>query len=275
MNQRTYFRASSAVLLGLVALAPSALAVTTVELNLAADWPNGQPAFDITYKDNSPVQDIRMNVNPTKIRAWSSVPAYNMATVCLDIGEWLGIPKEKFDILSSAGNLAGINPNWGNPADPVGNGNAKKALNAAAYIADKSGLAGTYTAGQQTIEYAALQLAVWETLYDSPSATDYGFGSGRFKINTPYASMSGTRKAIYDQANSYLDLIRLLPHKFEDVTPMVFNILKPSDGSGQELFFEIGSIHVVPEPTTYLAGALLLVPFGVSMLRLVRNKPTV
>jgi hypothetical protein len=31
---------------------------------------------------------------------------------------------------------------------------------------------------------------------------------------------------------------------------------------------------VVPEPSTYLAGALLLVPFGMSTLRVIRKRPT-
>ena len=49
---------------------------------------------------------------------------------------------------------------------------------------------------------------------------------------------------------------------FEDGTDMDFN----------DLVVEVSCVTPVPEPTTMIAGALLLLPFGASTLRMLRKK---
>ncbi len=194
------------------------------------------------------------------------VPAFNIKTVCLDVG--ITLASTEYMLVNPAG-LDGINPDWGNP---VTSEQAAKALNAAAYLVQASGIK---TAANQTAEnFQALQLAVWETLYDYDAAYNNAatsFDNGRFTVQSMW-SVSGNPNA---KAKTYIQNVINAKNSALGVPEMKFQVLRPKNDNSQELFFDFGSITVVPEPTTYLAGALLLVPFGVSTLRLLRRKPAV
>ena len=117
-------------------------------------------------------------------------------------------------------------------------------------------------------QVSAMAIAIWEALYEGSGTFDVTSGGGPgdyFKV-----SGSGT---VYDDvtslANSWLD----------DSTAYY----TANGGFGYDLtWFQeqdtpdvqslIGPVNPVPEPSTYLAGALLAVPFFASTLRLRRRK---
>ena len=111
------------------------------------------------------------------------------------------------------------------------------------------GLWGTYFAGATTpAEAAALQVAVWRAvnLGDHPVTLNFNLGDA-------------TTLAAYNRA-----------------TVMLANLTSEASLVGL-----VGSVAdntqgfvVVPEPTTMIAGALLLLPFGASTLRMLRKNRT-
>lgn len=145
-------------------------------------------------------------------------------------------------------------------------------INNAAYLWNLYGMAivnntgGVYT-GNQDSAAAALQLAVWEVLYDS---TGYGqLGGNRWNAPT----LTSTTATYY---NGFLTALTTsgLNHAIYTGNILESTIALTQDGQsggGQE-FFLLGT--PVPEPTTMMAGALLLVPLGMSTLRILRrNRP--
>jgi hypothetical protein len=98
-----------------------------------------------------------------------------------------------------------------------------------------------------------VQLAIWDALYDNGD----GALSGKFRSSTDFSLyLSGPNNSL------------LLPA--ESGTWWM-----PTDSYGnlredQGLMGNV--VTPVPEPTTVLAGALLLIPFGLSTLRIVRSK---
>jgi len=113
------------------------------------------------------------------------------------------------------------------------------------------------------MDKVALQLAVWEALYDTgATVSSYGFGSGRFGAAANAAALTDGASAIAE-ALIWLGETR--------TTSYAGYLLLPDDGYSQGV---LGGVTPVPEPTTMIAGALLLVPFGASTLRVLRrNQP--
>ncbi len=156
----------------------------------------------------------------------------------------------------------GINPTWGaTPAD------AAIAIQNASYLYDN--LKTSLLVGGTAQDQAALQLAVWAALYDSSSTTpvaNWGTvlanGSGaRFTINGAASSDPGAVVEAINILNAYLGGAN---------SPIDYKgyLLKPTDPSAQELLY---CPTPVPEPTTVLAGMLLLLPFGASTIRHIRR----
>lgn len=101
---------------------------------------------------------------------------------------------------------------------------------------------GSYAAGATTAkEAAALQIAIWKTI-DSAMSTysltfsDYGTSGAVVRADAMLAALGSTSASLMA------------------VTSKMQDFLVP-----------------VPEPTTMIAGALLLLPFGVSTLRILRK----
>ncbi len=207
----------------------------------------------------------------TMMQVACSIPTFT--TICTDIGGtvYLGYQYVYSDP-QVFNNQDGIRPSWG-----AGNGeialdtpwadltpgqqaNASAAIQAAAdiFYTHRSVL----TTGSTT-DKAALQLAVWEALYDTAAnATAYSLaeGEGRFSVN------SGDSAAIAE-AKQWLSEV----HRNAGYTGFLLIPTPEAQHSlnAQEVFY---SGTPVPEPTTLIAGALLLLPFGASTLRLLRRR---
>jgi hypothetical protein len=139
----------------------------------------------------------------------------------------------------------------------------------AAYIWNTFGMNivdNTDSVGVQNQRAAALEFAVWTALYDS---TGYGKLDAPSNFVAPTGLMDATTLSYY---NAYL-----LALKSASSIPLYTgNVLEGQGavsggaGSGQsQEFFMLGT--PIPEPTTMIAGALLLLPFGASTLRFLRK----
>jgi hypothetical protein len=179
----------------------------------------------------------------------TTVPGYkDFITVCLDLNGRIRINTTyTFDELPFSGQ-SGLNPKWGQPSDGSA---AYEAINNAAYL---------YVNNHPTTAkgWAALQLAVWKALYDTDKT---GAITGtRFNVlSDPYGAWTTAQGWLAGLAG------------VEDY--YVGYLLKPLDVNAQELLIGDGlsSLIAVPESTTVIAGALLLLPLGVSTLRFVRK----
>jgi len=181
----------------------------------------------------------------------SGVPGYNdFTTVCDDLNGRIYLGSTyAFDEVAFAGQ-SGLNPNWGNPIDtPPSTAIAYQAINNAAY------LLATFHPTDAT-GWAALQLAVWKATYDTgPNGKIVWGNAARFVVN------SDANSGAWAEAVAWLnDLSRN--------TDYIGYLLKPELASGQELFIDVTP---VPETTTLIAGALLLLPLGANTLRFSRR----
>jgi len=123
----------------------------------------------------------------------------------------------------------------------------------------------TIIASGNAAQGSGLALAMYEALYDS---TAYGLtdtaDAGRFYVT---AGLSGSVLTAY---NSYLGVLNGVSSAASVSANLCNgNILRSAEtGAGQDL---IWNITPVPEPTTIVAGALLLLPFGASTIRFMRK----
>lgn len=110
---------------------------------------------------------------------------------------------------------------------------------------------------------SALQLAIWEVLYEYPITGGFSLGTGTgFKVTSGDGS-------IISSANTMLaSLTYGTPDPSLNTT--FWNAAK-ADGSARSSQDLIGPFAPVPEPTTCVAGALLLLPFLASTVRVWRK----
>ena len=190
-------------------------------------------------------------VGGVHVTSASGVPGYNdFTTVCDDLNGRIYLGSTyAFDEVAFTGQ-SGLNPKWGNPMDtPPSTAIAYQAINNAAY------LFATFHPTTAT-DWAALQLAVWKATYDTGPNGQIVWGTGeRFVVNSDAGS------GAWLEAQT---LLNDLPRN----TDYVGYLLKPVDASAQELFIDVTP---VPEITTLMAGALLLLPLGASTLRFSRR----
>ena len=195
----------------------------------------------------------------TKSSGDASMPD-SFLTVCLDIGGTLLMAKTYgYSASTPFAGQSGINPLWGsgNGGGLNNSANATAAIQAAANIFYTH--SSVLSSGTPT-ERSALQLAVWEALYDTTAgSTTYGLSDGRFKIT------SGDAAAI-TLASSWLSAV-------DPNALYVGYLLKPDPSQqhgtdGQEFFY---NVTPVPEASTVIAGALLLLPLAASAVRILRK----
>jgi hypothetical protein len=194
----------------------------------------------------------------------SSIFQPSVISVCTDIGALIigGAPYSYSGALPFNGQT-GISPTWGagnQSPNSINQPNAAAAIQVAADVFYKH---SSVLAGTDNVLKAALQLAVWEALYDtsaSGSIYNLGVGQGRFYVNT------GNSTAIAD-ALSWLGESHTTTYAGYLLIPQTTYFGLPA----QEVFAQVVP---VPEPTTLIAGALLLVPFGASTLRFMRKSRT-
>jgi hypothetical protein len=200
-----------------------------------------------------------------------SGPTPTFTSVCADIGGtvYLGQNYTYSDgaVFNGQG---GIRPSWGagnagialdTPWTSLTAGqqaDASAAINAAAGIFYQHG--SVLTTGTIT-QRAALQLAVWAALYDTAAGgtvydLDNSANHGRFYVS----SGDVDARALAETWLAELTGVRYAG-----------DLLIPEDHTAQEMLYQVTP---VPEPTTLIAGALLLLPFGASTLPILRKHRT-
>jgi hypothetical protein len=139
--------------------------------------------------------------------------------------------------------------------NPTGDWSANGIVDAA-WLWNKYG--GTVSTADQG---AGLALAMLELLYNggpngtyvsNPNATQ--FAPNFYSDNNAHTAYTGYLQDFVNAGSAVS-------------SPATYGIFVPTSSSGQEFIF----ISPVPEPTTLIAGALLLLPFGASTLRIVRR----
>jgi hypothetical protein len=190
-------------------------------------------------------------------------------TVCTDIQGTLYLGNTyTYNKPVDFGNLNGVNPRWGadnagqtiQNADPT---SANQAIqNAAQLFYDHFSV----LTGNSITDKAALQLAVWAALYNTDA-------NGAIVTTGKRFTFSGSDSTAVTEANLWLSQLTAVTHDGA--------ILYPNPVTGQqyygnteppqELLMRSGDVTAVPEPTTVVAGALLLLPFGASALRFARK----
>lgn len=177
-------------------------------------------------------------------------------TFCLDINNNLGNGWWK----SGAFNEVPLT-NDSNPADRVESGLYRAA---SLYKAYSGGILNT--ANGQWIDKkkgAALQLAIWEVLYEKTGTYSIDADGNAGNDANEFYVNPGLNQDVRDAANA------MLASSYNTVDTSLnttfWNAIKsqsdPTYRSSQDL------IGPVPEPTTYLAGALLVLPFVVGGIR--------
>jgi len=249
----------------------------------------GLESFNLSYNygpgtanDDSVSGALAGGIAITK-QAGGSMPGgfpASYVTVCTDIGGTVYEGSTYGYDLDSFANQVGIRPEWGlNAYDgtlggqlPIEQGEAIQ--NAAQlFYAHYSVLSGS-----STTDKAALQLAVWAAVYDTsyggtvaPIATTLGSGVGGAR----FAVSSGDSAAI-SEADSWLSVLN---GTYTYTGNLLFPDPNTTQGNGdgepvQELMMRTTDATPVPEPTTLIAGALFVLPFGASTLRFLRKNRT-
>ena len=192
----------------------------------------------------------------------------NYVTLCTDIEGVLVLGQSYvYDtpVTPFSSSTTGVKPTWGavnTPAylsgNPIDTANADQAIQNAAYLFNTYGeISATGIGLTSTTDKAALQLAVWSALYDT--AADGTVSGTRFDVT------GGADSAAISQANTWLSgLTGNYGYDGYLLTPDPTTGIEPPQG----LLIAVP----VPEPTTVVAGLLLLLPLGASALKIIRRK---
>ncbi len=249
--------------LGLGCSISTASASVTYQINNG-----GLDSFDVTINGTSINGALAGGILINQVSSTDASMPSSYVTVCTDIGGtlYLGQSYEYNTPVTPFSGQSGINPTWG---DGSNDGSAAKAIQNAAYLFYTYGQLTSAGIGGTTEQKAALQLAVWEALYNTTSS---GTVTG-----TRFTVSSGDTAAI-SQANSWISSLNgnydytgylLYPNPLSGVN---------ADGEPpQELLIADGSplvVQPVPESPTVIAGALLLLPFAASTFKILRKKRT-
>jgi hypothetical protein len=229
----------------------------------------GLESFNVAIDGTSINGALAGGILINKVSGDSSMPA-SYVTVCTDIEGtlYLGQSYEYNTPTTPFSGQTGVNPTWGainTPAYLATHSNTAVAANAAQAIQNAAHLFYTYGQltstglGGNTDQMAALQLAIWEALYDT---TANGSVTGtRF-------TWSGGDATVLSDVNSWLSGLT-------GDYKLTGYLLSPAQGGGvnadgeppQELLIAVP----VPESPTVIAGALLLLPFAASAFKIIRK----
>lgn len=239
----------------------------------------GLEDFDLTYNTSSGnttingalVGGIAITMVPGGT-ASSGLPA-TYTTVCTDIGAsvYLG-STYGYDLTTFAGQ-SGIRPNWGYDAYNGHLNAADLATEQSEAIQNAAEIFNTHLgvlSGSSTTDKAALQLAVWAAVYNTglngqvngitQSGGNYNLSSGRFTVS------AGDQAAINEAAGWLLSV----NGAYTLNGYLLFPDPNTPQGNGDGLPVQ-ELLLPVPEPTTMIAGALLLLPLGARTLRFLRR----
>jgi hypothetical protein len=186
-------------------------------------------------------------------------------TVCTDVRGILYINYTYTFAIENYGSQTGLNPTWGSNADHTGinSANAARALQNAAWLYNNE----KPSSGAAT-QWAALQLAVWEVLYDTSSLNagqDFDLGHGRFKVTSAPDDVRST-------AEGYLTALHNAGTSPTIYTGYLLNPRTSQNGAiPQGLLMKHEDDYVptspVPEPATLIAGLFLVIPFALNAIR--------
>ena len=157
-------------------------------------------------------------------------------------------------------------------------------VNNAAYLWNAYGMGivnNTGNVGDQSQRAAALEFAVWTSLYNSMG---YGkLGTTAAQVGPNYWAAPTSQMGSATDPNStlywYNTYVNALTTSGLNHAVYTGNVLESTiavnggaGSGGSQEFLLLGT--PVPEPTTMVAGALLLLPFGASTLRILRKNRT-
>jgi hypothetical protein len=213
----------------------------------------GLEAFHITW-DSHQEYALAGGISLHKISGDANMPA-DYVSVCTDIGATIFLGNNyTFSGPAAFTGHSGINPAWG-----AGVGDAVAAIQAAADI--------FYTHhnvlnGGTLSDKAALQLAVWEALYDSTAGGQaLSLSGGRFSVDPAWGDLAAIATAASWAAS-------VNTHATYSGFLLVPDPDYQYSAQAQELFI---NVTPVPEPATILAACLLLLPLGASTFRILRR----
>lgn len=210
-------------------------------------------------------------------------------TVCTDIEGVLYLGQDyKYNtpVTAFSAQTTGEAPTWGAVNTPgylagnhgaVDTANAEQAIQNAAYLfynfgnLTSTGIHFNGSKSQQEVDEAALQLAVWDALYDTTAS---GKVNGtRFNATAPgYDTLA--QEAI-TQANLWIADLNALSNDGNFGLPGY--LLTPASGANSYYCGGTppqGLLIAVPEAPTVIASALLLLPFAASAVKILRKKRT-
>jgi hypothetical protein len=241
--------------------------VVAVECSMAA------ASASVTYQiNNGGLEAFNLKIDSTSINGAlaggilinkkagdASMPS-SYVTVCTDIEGtlYLGQYYEYVTPVTPFSGQAGINPNWGTGIN--GDGSAAKAIQNAAHLfytynqLTSAGIGGTVE------QMAALQLAVWEVLYNTDAS----------------GSVTGSRFTVSGGDAIAIAAASTLVSGLDGAYGLTGYLLYPTQGrevnADGEPPQELLIANPVPESPTVIAGALLLLPFAASTFRILRRK---
>jgi hypothetical protein len=242
---------ASAIGLACMAMAATSASAAMVTYKVLNDTSLYQ-SFDLTIDGQTWTDSYAGGIKIEKQSGDPSMPQ-NFIGLCTDINGVLTLGATYgYDLKSFAG-LTGIDPQWGSTAAL-----ANQAIQNAAhlFVSQNPGLAGSATA------WAALQLAVWEALYDTGSTFD--LTSGRFSVQGNSTTIAAAQEMLTQLAASIP-----APGTYKGYLLSPNPVIPPGNGGypTQGLL-----VTPVPEPATVIAGVFLMVPLGMSAVRYWRKK---
>jgi hypothetical protein len=199
-----------------------------------------------------------------------------MYTFCTDVGvDWNNTGNTPYTAKVFAGATgvpASGNPTWSAIPEAIQNA---AWIYQNYYVAQyQSVLAGANTSAGES-QAAGIQLAIWKVLYDTtmPSGKLDNASLGSASANSGNYFDAGVLTAsgfagglnVADTILAALETARTAGNEASIFSPYTETWLSPNNNNSQ------GLIAPVPEPTTLIAGAMLLLPFGASTLRTLRR----
>jgi hypothetical protein len=244
----------------------------------------GLESFNITYSyasgQNTTIDGaLAGGIAITKVAGGAAPNGFRTSytTVCTDIGGTVYLGSTYGYDQTGYSGLNGVRPNWGlNAYDnslssaQLQNEQQEAIQNAAEIFYNNFNYLTTGTTDQK----AALQLAVWAALYDTGQ-------NGNVAVNLTSGNLIGARFTANESGGDQaaINLAAAWLAGLDGNYGLTGNLLYPDptyqgnvDGEPvQELLIRTQDADPVPEPTTMVAGALLLLPFGASTLRVLRK----
>ena len=260
-----------ALALGVGCFVSAANASVTYQIN-----DGGLETFNVAIDGNAINGALAGGILINKTAGDASMPA-SYVTVCTDIQGTLFLGRGyTYDTpMTPFNGQTGVNPTWGAVNTPTyvsGSGadtaNAAQAIQNAAYLFYTFGQLTSTGLGGSMDDKAALQLAVWEALYDT-SASGTVTGS-RFTVSGGDANAMSLANTWISGLNSQVNAGNF-GYTGYLLYPDPLNVPNNNNEPPQELL--IGA-NPVPEAPTVIAGALLLLPFGASAFKILRKKRT-